>query len=100
MSREIGRSSGGGDAGALPVALAECAELAERLSRTPRAERDLAWHVKAGYVGDLTALVAARLRALDAEACAGSWDRPRAARDLAGWRHPHEHERRWLPRRR
>jgi hypothetical protein len=34
----------------------------EHLSRASRDERDLAWHVMAYHVGDLGALVSARLR--------------------------------------
>ena len=66
MSRDVGRSSdcsrGFGD---LPPGVAQCAQTGERLSRTPRAERDLAWHVMAYHVGDLGALASARLRACE-----------------------------------
>lgn len=53
------RSDGSGD---LPPGVGECASLGERLSRTPLAERDLAWHIMAYHVGDLGALASARLR--------------------------------------
>ncbi|HTU27908.1 MAG TPA: hypothetical protein VMF07_00910 [Solirubrobacteraceae bacterium] len=63
MTRDSGRSSGPGRGlGGLSPEVAHCAEVGERLSRTPRAERDLAWHVMAYQVGDLGALAAARLR--------------------------------------
>jgi hypothetical protein len=64
MSRDSGRSSSPDRGlGGLPPEVAHCAHVGERLSRTPRAERDLAWYVMAYQVGDLTALVSARLRA-------------------------------------
>jgi hypothetical protein len=64
MSRDSRRSSGPGRGfEGLPLEVAHCAQLGERLSSTPRAERDLAWHVMAYQVGDMTALVSARLRA-------------------------------------
>jgi hypothetical protein len=64
MSRDSGRSSGPDRGlGGLSPEVVHCAQVGERLSRTPPAERDLAWHVLAYQVGDLTALVSARLRA-------------------------------------
>jgi hypothetical protein len=64
MSRDSGRSPGPGRGlEGLPPEVAHCAEVGERLSRTPPAERDLTWHVMAYQVGDMTALVSARLRA-------------------------------------
>jgi hypothetical protein len=63
MTRDSGRSSGPGRGlGGLSPEVAHCVQVGERLSRTPRAERDLPWHVMAYHVGDLTALVSARLR--------------------------------------
>lgn len=63
MTRDAGRSPGPGRSfGGLAPEVAHCAQVGERLSRTPRAERDLTWHVMAYHVGDLTALVSARLR--------------------------------------
>jgi hypothetical protein len=64
VSRDSGRSPGPGRGlEGLSPEVAHCAEVGEHLSRTPRAERDLAWYVMAYQVGDLTALVSARLRA-------------------------------------
>ena len=63
MSRDSGRSPGPGRGlEGLSPEVAHCAQVGERLSRTPRAERDLTWYVLAYQVGDLTALVSARLR--------------------------------------
>ena len=101
MSRDVGRSSGPSrGAGAAPPEVAECARLGERLCRTPRAERDLAWYVMAEHVGDLGALASAQLRATappspDPE----RWDRPGAPCDAGRWDHPRAAGR-WLPRRR
>lgn len=63
MSCDAGRSYGPsrGPAG-LSAEVAHCARVGERLSRASRDERDLAWHVMAYHVGDLGALVSARLR--------------------------------------
>lgn len=67
MSREVGCSSGPSPGcNQLPPGVAGCARLGERLARTPRTERDLAWYVMADHVGDFSALVAARLRATGA----------------------------------
>jgi hypothetical protein len=64
MSRDSGRSSDPGRGlGGLSPEVAHCAQVAERLSRTPRGERDLAWHVLAYQIGDMAPLVSARLRA-------------------------------------
>jgi hypothetical protein len=43
--------------------VAQCERLGARLSRASDSERDLAWHVMANHVGDLSALVSARLSA-------------------------------------
>jgi hypothetical protein len=40
-----------------------CARVGEQLSRASDRDRDLAWHVMAYHVGDLSALVSARLEA-------------------------------------
>lgn len=42
--------------------LADCMARGSRLARTPNRERDLRWHVAAFYLGDLNAIVSARLR--------------------------------------
>jgi len=64
MSRDSGRSSDPGRGlGGLSPGVAHCAEVGERLSRTRRADLDLTWYVLAHQVGDLSALVSARLRA-------------------------------------
>jgi hypothetical protein len=64
MSRDSGRSSGPGRGlEGLSPEVAHCAQVGEQLSRTPRAERDLAWYLMAYHVGDLSALASARLRA-------------------------------------
>jgi hypothetical protein len=46
----------------LPPALAGAIREGERLAATPPGQRDLAWHVKAFYIGDLGALACAVLR--------------------------------------
>lgn len=42
--------------------LADCLARGSRLARTPNRARDLRWHVAAFYLGDLNAIVSARLR--------------------------------------
>ena len=42
--------------------IADCVAQGERLARATNAQRDLRWRVAAFYVGDLNALVSARLR--------------------------------------
>ncbi len=44
------------------AAIADCARQGGQLTRTPIAERDLAWHVKAYFLGDIGALASAALR--------------------------------------
>jgi hypothetical protein len=47
----------------LAPAIAECARAGQQLVDVPVVERDLAWHVKAAYIGDLSALALATVRA-------------------------------------
>jgi hypothetical protein len=49
--------------GFLPPALAACVCAAQKLVEVPVADRDLAWHVKAAYFGDLNALASAAILA-------------------------------------
>lgn len=63
MSRDAGRSSvPSRSLGDVSPEVARCARVGERLSRARGDERDLAWYVMAYHVGDLGALVSARLR--------------------------------------
>jgi hypothetical protein len=98
MPGDVSRS--GVSRGAMPPRVADCARLGERLARTPRAERDLAWYVMAEHVGDLTALASARLRTIEAPSdVVERWDRPDVAGVTGDWDHPRAPGR-WLPGRR